>query len=46
MALRSKPGNLGVKLGHFLLAFRVLAEAAHADIADALTVYPICQEEL
>ena len=28
------------------LEFRVLAEAAHADIADALTVHPICQEEL
>ena len=31
---------------HHHLEFRVLAEAAHADIADALTVYPICQEEL
>ena len=28
------------------LAFRVLAEAAHPDVADALTVYPVCQEEL
>ena len=31
---------------HHHLEFRVLAEAAHADIADVLTVYPICQEEL
>ena len=31
---------------HHHLAFRVLVEAAHPDIADALTVHPICQEEL
>ena len=29
LALRSKPGNLGTKLGHFLLEFRVLVGAAH-----------------
>ena len=46
LALRSKPGNLAAKLGHFLLAFRVLVEAAHPDIADALTGHPVCQEEL
>ena len=28
------------------LAFRVLVEAAHPDIAGAVTVHPICQEEL
>ncbi len=28
------------------LAFRVLVEAAHPDLADAVTVHPICQEEL
>ena len=31
---------------HHHLEFRVLVEAAHPDIADVLTVYPICQEEL
>ena len=46
LALRSKPGNHGAKLGHFLLAFRVLVEAAHPDLADAVRVHPICQEEL
>ena len=46
LALRSKPGNLFAKLGHFLLAFRVLVEAAHPDLADAVRVHPICQEEL
>ena len=46
LALRLKPGNLGAKLGHFLLAFRVLVEAAHPDIADAVILHPICQEEL
>ena len=35
LALRSKPGNHGAKLGYFLLAFRVLVEAAHPDLADA-----------
>ena len=28
------------------LAFRVLVEAAHPDLADAVTLHPICQEEL
>ena len=28
------------------LAFRVLVEAAHPDLADAVTVPPVCQEEL
>ena len=27
------------------LAFRVLVEAAHQDLADAVTVHPVCQEE-
>ena len=45
LALRLKPGNLGAKLGHFLLAFRVLVEAAHPDLADVVTVHPVCQEE-
>ena len=31
---------------HHHLAFRVLVGAAHPDLADALMVYPICQEEL
>ena len=31
---------------HQYLAFRVLVEAAHPDLADAVTVHPICQEEL
>ena len=38
----SKPGNHGAKLGYFLLAFRVLVEAAHPDLADAVTVHPVC----
>ena len=38
LELRSKPGNLGANLGHFLLAFRVLVEAAHQYLADAATV--------
>ena len=45
LELRSKPGNLGVKIGYFLLAFRVLVEAAHPNLADAVTVHPICQED-
>ena len=28
------------------LAFQVLVEAAHPDLADAVTVPPVCQEEL
>ena len=28
------------------MAFRVLAEAAHSDLADAVRIHPICQEEL
>ena len=44
LALRSKPGNLG-SLPHYL-AVRILAEAAHPDLADAVIVHPICQEEL
>ena len=28
------------------LAFRVLVEAAHPDLAHAATVHPVCQEEL
>ena len=28
------------------MAFRVLVEAAHPDLADAVTVHPVCQEEL
>ena len=43
LALRSKPGNLGSLPRH--LAVRILAEAAHPDLADALTAHPICQEE-
>ena len=31
---------------HHYLAFRVLVGAAHPDLADAVTVPPICQEEL
>ena len=31
---------------HHYLAFRVLVEAAHPDIADAVIVHLICQEEL
>ncbi len=46
LELRSKPGNRGANLGHFLLAFRVLVEAAHQYLADAVTVHPVCQEEL
>ena len=47
LALRSKPGNLAAKLGHLLeLAFWVLVEADHPDLANAVTVRPICQEEL
>ena len=42
LALRSKPGNHGAKLGYFLLAFRVLVKAAHPDLADAVTVHPVC----
>ena len=30
---------------HHHLVFRVLVEAAHPDLADAVTVHPICQEE-
>ena len=37
----SAPQNL-----HHHLVFRVLAEAAHPDLADTVTVHPICQEEL
>ena len=28
------------------LAFRVLVEAAHPNLADAVSVHPVCQEEL
>ena len=31
---------------HHHLAFRVLVDAAHPDLADAVTVHLICQEEL
>ena len=31
---------------HHHRVFRVLVEAAHPDIAGAVTVHPICQEEL
>ena len=31
---------------HHHLAFRILVEAAHPDLADATTAHPICQEEL
>ena len=39
------------KLGHFLLVFRVLIEAGHPDVADAVTVQgvllnTVCQEKL
>ena len=31
---------------HCHLAFRVLIEAAHPDLADEVSVHPVCQEEL
>ena len=37
----SVPQNL-----HPHLAFRVLVEGAHPYLADAVTVHPICQEEI
>ena len=43
---RSLVGKEPIDLDMLDLAFRVLVEAAHPDIADALTVHPVCQEEL
>ena len=43
---RSLVGKEPIDLDMLKLAFRVLVEAAHPDIADALTVHPVCQEEL
>ena len=31
---------------HHHRVFRVLVEAAHPDLTDAVTVHPVCQEEL
>ena len=48
---RSLVGKEPIDLDMLELAFRVLVEAAHPDVADALTVQgvllnPICQEEI
>ena len=48
---RSLVGKEPIDLDLLELAFRVLVEAAHPDVADELTVqgvllYPICQEEI
>ena len=38
--------SVSQSLPHYYSAFRVLVEAAHPDLADAVRVHPVCQEEL
>ena len=46
---RGELAPIGEALGDLdgpVKAFRVLAKAAHPDLADAVIVHPVCQEEL